>query len=67
MKCRSIITPYCCTGRVELVKHSFLNQESKADFKEGEGEVELVHFVEFNSKNLALKPLSVCLRTGILI
>lgn len=53
IKCRSIITPYRCTGCVEFVKHS-LHQECKAEFKEGEGEMERVHFVGLNSKNLVL-------------
>lgn len=56
VKCRSIITPYCCIGCVELVKHSFLRQESKTEFKEGEGEMEPVHFIGLNSKNLVLNP-----------
>lgn len=39
-------------GCVALVEHSSLHRASKADFKEGEGEVELVHFAGLNSKSL---------------
>lgn len=56
IKCRSIITPYFSTGCVEFVKRSFMHQGSKAEFKEGESEMELVHFVGLNSKNLVLNP-----------
>lgn len=56
IKCTSIITLCCCTGCVELVKRSFLHQESKAEFKESEGEMELVHFIGLNSKNLVINP-----------
>lgn len=38
------------------MKHSFLRQESKTEFKEGEGEMEPVHFIGLNSKNLVLNP-----------
>lgn len=54
INCRSRITPNCCTGCVELVKRSFLHLEPKAELKEGEGEMELLHFVGLNSKNLVL-------------
>lgn len=36
------------------MKRSFLHLEPKAELKEGEGEMELLHFVGLNSKNLVL-------------